>query len=92
MKIDWIKNWFKSSTLRKEFGEGGEGDLVAIDIDMMLKGNYFDRPSGKVRQCAVTIDGSTRLVTSGDRVDRETYLALLEVKAIKPVPETSKSS
>lgn len=55
-----------------------------IEFDMMLKGNVYDRPSGAVRQFGVTVKGSTKLVTSGDWVDRETYQALVDAKAIPP--------
>ena len=64
-------------------------ELFLIEIDMMLKGSTFKRPQGTVRQCAVTVDGATRLVTSGDRVDRETYDALILAQAIQPIPGLS---
>ena len=91
MNIDWFKKWFSPSELPNTVAASSHHDTdgILIPIDMMLKGNYFDRPRGKVRQCAVTIEGSTRLVTSGDKVDRETYKALLEVKAIKPLQTSS---
>jgi hypothetical protein len=58
--------------------------LVRIEFDMMLKGSVYDRPSGRVRQYGVTVDGSTRVITSGDFVDRDTYDALLRAGAIRP--------
>ena len=64
-------------------------ELFLIEIDMMLKGNTFKRPQGTVRQCAVTVDGATRLVTSGDTVDRDTYDALVLAQAIHPIPGLS---
>jgi len=77
-------------------GKHGEADanpespeLFHIEFDMFLKGNTFNRPQGTVRQCAVTVDGATRLVTSGDTVDRETYDALILAQAIHPIPGLS---
>ena len=59
--------------------------LYRIDYDMMLKGSIYKRRKGPVRQYGVTVNGATRLVTSGDTVDEETYEALLRVGAIRPV-------
>jgi len=56
-----------------------------IDLDMMLKGSFCKRRKGMVRQFGVTVNGSTRLVTSGDTVDRETYIALVHAGAIRPL-------
>lgn len=56
---------------------------VRIEFDMMLKGSVYDRPSGRVRQFGVTVDGATKVVTSGDFVDRQTYDALLKAGAIR---------
>ena len=64
-------------------------ELFLIQIDMMLKGNTYKRPQGDVRQCAVTVDGATRLVTSGDTVDRVTYDALILAQVIDPIPGLS---
>jgi hypothetical protein len=57
---------------------------VPIEFDMMLKGSIYDRPTGRVRQYGITVDGATRVVTSGDYVDRETYDALVKAGAIRP--------
>lgn len=57
-----------------------------IDFDMMLKGTIHKRGGVSVRQYGVTVRGSTRLVTTGDWVDRETYEALMEAGAIRPDP------
>ncbi len=57
---------------------------MRLEFDMMLRGNVIERPDGKVRQIGVTVDGSTKVVTSGDLIDRETYKALIEVGAIQP--------
>lgn len=56
-----------------------------IEYDMMLKGNIYERPSGNVRQCSVTVDGATQLVTSGDVVNQKVYDALIDFHAIAPV-------
>lgn len=50
----------------------------------MQKGFLYKRRSGMVRQFGVTVRGATRLVTSGDWVDRETYEALVRAGAIRP--------
>jgi len=70
--------------------EGGppqedDAPLYLIDFDMMLKGSVYKRRNGAIRQYGVTVNGSTRLVTSGDTVDRDTYRALLVAGAIRPV-------
>ena len=57
-------------------------EFYHIAFDMMVKGAIVKRRSGPVRQFGVTVDGSTRLVTSGDTVDRDTYEALLAMGAI----------
>jgi len=63
--------------------------LYRIDFDMMTKGAVVKRRGKRLRQVGVTVNGSTRLVTSGDVVDRETYEALLAVGAIRvPPPPT----
>lgn len=60
--------------------------LHRIDYEMMVKGSVCQRRSGVVRQYGVTVNGATRLVTSGDVVDGETYNALLAAGAIRPAP------
>ncbi|NIA16701.1 MAG: hypothetical protein GWP08_21835 [Nitrospiraceae bacterium] len=63
--------------------------MYRIDFDMMLKGSTCKRGRATVRQFGVTVQGSTRLVTSGDVVDAETYNALLAMGAIRPIrPES----
>ena len=69
-----------------EFVELDRGtERILIEYDMMLKGNDFKRSSGTVRQIAVTVNGSTRLVTSGEEVDRATYDELVKFRAIMPL-------
>ena len=59
---------------------------VQIEFDMMLKGSVYPRRKGLVRQFGVTVNGATRLVTSGDKVDLDTYNALVAAGAIRPLP------
>jgi hypothetical protein len=61
--------------------------VVRIDIDMLLKGSVYDRPSGRVKQYGVTVDGATKVITSGDFVDRDTYDALIKAGAIRPMAD-----
>lgn len=60
-----------------------QAEFYKIDFEMMVKGSIVKRRGGEVRQFGVTVDGSTRLVTSGDTVDRATYDALLAAGAIR---------
>jgi len=57
--------------------------LYRIDFDMMLKGSIYQRRGGPVRQYGVTVNGSTRLVTSGEMVDEETLHALIAAGAVR---------
>ncbi len=71
---------------RRESDQSGKPDaagLYLIDYEMMLKGSVYKRIHGTVRQMGVTVDGKTCLVTSGDKVDRQTYNALLEAGALR---------
>lgn len=54
-----------------------QADFIPITFEMMKKGHIIKRGRETCRQIGVTVDGSTRLVTSGDTVDRDTYEALL---------------
>ena len=65
-------------------------ELHLIEFDMMIKGSICKRPTGEVRQFAVTVNGATRVVTSGETVDRKTYEALLEDNALR-IPPTRDS-
>jgi hypothetical protein len=59
-------------------------ELYRVEYEMMLKGSVAYRDGVPIRQFGVYMDGSVRLVTSGDRVDRETYDALIAAGAIQP--------
>lgn len=75
-----------AGALSESGGSAADALGYRVEFDMMLKGNVYKRPSGQVRQYGVTVRGSTRLVTSGDWVDRDTYEALIEAGAIRPDP------
>ena len=66
-------------------GAREQPQLFRIEFEMMLKGSTYKRRKGVIRQFGVTVNGSTRLVTSGDVVDRETYRALIAAGAIRPI-------
>ena len=63
-----------------------DAELIRIDFEMMKKGSILQRRGKPIRQCGVTVSGSTRLVTSGDSVDRKTYEALVAAGVITPLP------
>ena len=71
-------------------GAADHPEFYRIDFDMMLKGGVVNRRKGPVRQVGVTVDGSTRLVTSGDTVDRATYEALIKAGVIRPIPSDTR--
>lgn len=77
--FEWLRKKGGSAAAdRSEDGTDAPAQQVyRIEFDRMLKGSIIMRRGRPVRQCGVTVDGSTRLVTSGDTVDRETYEALL---------------
>ncbi len=59
-------------------------NVIRIEFEMMLKGAVYDRAGGKIKQYGVTVDGATKVVTSGDFVDQATYKALLTSGAVRP--------
>jgi hypothetical protein len=63
-------------------------ELIFIDFDMMLKGSVATRKGKTIRQYCVTVDGATRLVTSGDTVDKKTFNALVAAGAVAPWPSS----
>ncbi len=60
-----------------------EWEEIMVDYEMMTKGATLQRRGRKVRQFAVMVNGSVRVVTSGDTVDRAVFLALLAAGAVK---------
>ncbi len=68
---------------------GASPELYLITFDMMRKGTKFRRRCEMVRQYALVQDGSVRLVTSGDTVERAVYEALIAAGVIaeaSPLP------
>ena len=61
-------------------------EFFPIEFDMMIKGNIVQRKRSTIRQYCVTVNGTSRLVNSGDIVDRKTYDALLAAGAIRSIP------
>lgn len=74
---------------KTETDSGSRGALHAISFDMMLKGAITHRHGEPVRQIGVYVNGSIRLVTSGDHVDQETYDALVAEGVIAGPPNGS---
>jgi len=69
--------------------EGGarsaiEPEMYLVAYESMLKGNKLLRKGKPIRQVAIVVEGSVRLVTSGDRVDRRTYEALVGAGILPP--------
>lgn len=55
-----------------------------LEFDQMAKGAIVKRRGRRVRQYAVMVGGNVRVVTSGDMVDLETYLALAAAGVVPP--------
>jgi hypothetical protein len=55
-----------------------------IRFDDMHKGYLATRNGERIRQYCVYVDGASRLVTSGDIVDRATLDALVEAGVVEP--------
>ena len=69
--------------------EGGarpavEPELYVVAYESMLKGNKVLRKGKPIRQVAIVVEGTVRLVTSGDRVDRRTFEALIGAGVLPP--------
>jgi hypothetical protein len=54
----------------------GNQETYLIEYEQMVKGAIVTRGRKKVRQCAVMVGSDIRLVTSGDTVSKDTYLAM----------------
>jgi len=61
-----------------------EPELYVVSYEHMMKGNKLVRRGKPIRQAAVVVGGTARLVTSGDRVDRRTYDALIGAGILVP--------
>ena len=79
----WKKKQKDKQTAEPVQRDAVQAQRYRIDYDMMLKGNICQRNNEKARQIGVTVDGATRVVTSGNEVDRPTYEALLECGALR---------
>ena len=79
----WSRNNVEGESLSKR-GAPGSNQRYLITFEMMLKGNIAQRGRHQVRQYGVSVEGSTRIVTSGDSVDQATFDALVAAKAIDP--------
>jgi hypothetical protein len=58
--------------------------FVRIEYDMMRKGSHVTRRGVETRQYLVSVNGTVRIVNSGDVVDRETYDALVAAGVVAP--------
>lgn len=58
--------------------------FVRIEYDMMKKGSHVTRRGVETRQYLIMVNGSVRIVNSGDTVDRETYEALVAAGVVAP--------
>jgi hypothetical protein len=60
------------------------GEVVGhlIEFDDLVKGTLVTRRGKDIRQFNVYVNGSIRLVTSGDTVDQATYDALIKAGAV----------
>ncbi len=65
-------------------GPAERGGLYTIEYEMMRKGSRITRRGVELRQIMVMVGNSAKLVTSGDRVDRATYEALVAAGVIDP--------
>lgn len=65
-------------------GPAIEPDLYVVPYEGMQKGNKLIRKGKPIRQVAVNVGGTVRLVTSGDAVDRHTYDALIGAGVLPP--------
>ena len=61
-----------------------EPELYLVAYDSMQKGNKLLRKGKPIRQVAIVVDGTAKLVTSGDRVDRRTIEALIGAGVLPP--------
>ncbi len=72
----------RSSPQTRPSGEA----FVRIEYEMMRKGSHVLRRGVDTRQYLIMVNGTVRIVNSGDTVDRETYDALVAAGAIAPPP------
>lgn len=61
-----------------------EPEMYVVSYENMLKGNKVMRRGKPIRQVAIVVEGTVKLITSGDRVDRRTYDALIGAGVLPP--------
>ncbi len=81
----WLTQLLRNEEIKKSQSTS-ESETFLIEREMMLKGTDVPRGNKIIRQFAVMVNGSVYIVTSGERVNRDVYEALLEVGAIIPIP------
>ncbi len=81
----WLTQILRNQEI-KESQYTSDNETFLIEREMMLKGTDVPRGNKIVRQFAVMVNGAVYVVTSGERVNRAVYEALLEANAIIPIP------
>jgi hypothetical protein len=79
-KRDPVLDMDRSAPPARPVGEA----FVRIEYDMMQKGSHVLRRGVETRQYLIMVNGSVRIVNSGDVVDRETYDALVAAGVLAP--------
>jgi len=85
----WKRQRSESTNATDEIRAWQPPDMPQFEVHFndMLKGYYAERNGDRIRQFCVYVDGASRLVTSGDIVDRATFAALIEAGAVEPTLE-----
>lgn len=85
----WKRQRSESTTATEEIRAWQPPHMPQFEIrfEDMHKGYYATRNGERIRQFCVYVDGASRLVTSGDIVDRVTLSALIEAGAVDPSVE-----
>lgn len=58
-----------------------------ITFENLVKGSIIQRKGQPIRQYGLSLNGTVRMITSGDVVDEKTYAALVAVGAVKEEPQ-----
>jgi len=82
----WKRQRSESTTATQEIRAWHPPTIPRFEVhfDDMLKGYFAERDGERIRQFCVYVDGASRLVTSGDTVDRVTFRALIQAGAVQP--------
>ncbi len=85
----WKRQRSEGMTATEEIREWRPPEMPQFEVrfDDMLKGYYANRNGERIRQFCVYVDGASRLVTSGDIVDRTTFDALIEAGVVELLAE-----